>query len=134
MPYEIIPKKKTRSISPFISFSARGRVGLNQAATAIMDNSAVEFVLLMWDKDRHRVAIQPISKKDSRAYKLGRAKSSSMVFAKSFMEQIQYDFNETRTFPAEWNDDRGFFEIEISADCIKGGRAKKAASNGARGS
>jgi hypothetical protein len=125
MPYEIIPKKKTRSITPFVSFSARGRVGLNQAATVIMENSAVEFVLLLWDKERNRVAIRPITKKDSRAYRLARAKSSSMVHAKSFMEQIHYNSDETKTFPAEWNESEGLLEIDIPVECLNNSRAKK---------
>jgi hypothetical protein len=125
MAYEIIPKKKTRSISPFISFSPRGRVGLNQAATAIMENSAVEFVLLLWDKERHRVAIRPITKKDSRAYRLARAKSSSMVHAKAFMEQIHYNADETRTFAAEWNEGEGLLEIDIPVECLNNSKGKK---------
>lgn len=119
--YEIYTKKNTRTSSPFVSFSPRGRIGLNHAATAIMEERAVEFVLVLWDNG-HRVAIRPITKKDPRAYRLSRSKSSSMFSAKSFLEFIRYDLSKTRTFPAKWNEDEGLLEIEIPAEHLKDSR------------
>jgi hypothetical protein len=124
MGYEIFTEKNTRTTKPFVSFSPRGRVGLNQAATAIMEKNAVEFVLVLWDTKLHRVAIRPITKKDNRAYRLARAKSSSMFSAKAFLEFIKYDLIETRSFPAEWNEDEGLLEVEIPVEYLKDSQPK----------
>ncbi len=119
MPYEIFTRKRIQSGTPAVSFGPMGRVGLNQASTQILQANAVEFILLLWDKDNRRVAIRPITKRDKRAYKLSYTKSSAQFSGKSFLEYINYDFSETRSFPAEWNEDEGVFEIEIPAEHFK---------------
>lgn len=120
MPYEVFTRKKTRTTTPSVSFSTLARVGLNQAATEIMKKNAVERVLLLWDNDHHRMAVRPITKKDPRAYMLSSAKSSTMFSAKAFLEYIGYDFSETRSFPADWNEEEGLLEIEIPTEHLKG--------------
>ena len=119
MPYEIFTRKRVQSGTPAISFGPAGRVGLNQPATQILQGNAVEFVLLLWDKDSRRVAIRPITKRDKRAYKLSYTKSSSQFSGKSFLEYINYDFSVTRSFPAEWNEEEEVFEIEIPSEHFK---------------
>jgi hypothetical protein len=128
MGYTIFERKRIQSGTPGVSFSTGGRVGINQAATQILQANAVENVLLLWDEERRRVAIRPITKKDKRAYRLTQGKSSSMFSGKSFLEYIGYDMGETRSFPAEWNEEDEIFEVEIPAEYFKSKRQRRLAS------
>lgn len=120
MGFEIFTRKKTRTTTPSISISTSGRLGLNMAATAIMEKNAVEFVLILWDKDTNRLAVRPITKRDPRAYTLTRAKGSSMFSAKSFLQDVGYDMSETRSIPADWDDKENMLIAEVPAEHLKG--------------
>jgi len=90
------------------------------AATAIMEKNAVEFVLILWDADTHRIAIRPMTKRDPRAYTLTKAKGSSMFSAKSFLESVGFDISETRSFEAEWDEKENMLIAELPAEYLKG--------------
>ena len=119
MGFTIFERKRIQTGTPGVSLSTGGRVGINQAATQILQANAVENVLLLWDEERRRIGIRPITKKDKRAYRLTQGKSSSMFSGKSFLEFIGYDMSKTRSFPAEWNEEEERFEIEIPAEYFK---------------
>lgn len=65
------------------------------------------------------MAFRPVVKKDSRAYGVSYAKSGGMFTAKMFLEHIDYDYSEGRTFPATWNETENLLEIDIPSECIK---------------
>jgi hypothetical protein len=123
MGYEIFTRKRTRTTTPTVSISPLGRIGLNQSITKTLAESAVEYVLLLWDKEKHRMAIRPITKKDSRAYGLSHAKSSTAFSGKTFLDYIGYDYSETRSFPAEWNEKENILEVELPSELLKGSQA-----------
>ncbi len=129
MPYEIFTKKVLRSGNPIISISRLGRIGINQPAARTLKEHAVEFVLLLWDKDRRRIAFRPISKKDTRAYTItydANGKSAGAGFsAKTFFDYVGYDYSETRSIPVVWNEEEKMFEADLPAEHIKEGRQPK---------
>lgn len=125
MPYEIFTRTRTSTVTPSVSINTKCRVGLNRATTAIFKENAVEFVLLMWDADRCRMAFRPVVKKDSRAYGVSYAKSGGMFTAKMFLEHIGYDYSEGRSFPAKWNEADNMLEVDIPAELIKGAQSKQ---------
>jgi len=125
MPYEIFTRTRTTTTTPSISINTKGRIGLNRATTAIFKTNAVEFVLLLWDADRTRMAFRPIVKKDARAYGVSYAKSAGMFTAKMFLEHVGYDFSVSRSFPATWNEADNMLEVEIPAEHIKGAQSKQ---------
>jgi hypothetical protein len=125
MGYEIFTRTRTTTTSPTISINTKCRVGLNQATTAIFKANAVEFVLLMWDADRSRIAFRPVVKKDSRAYGVSYAKSGGMFTAKMFLEHVGYDYSESRSFPASWNEAENMLEIDIPGEYVKGAQSKQ---------
>lgn len=96
---------------------------MNQHAAKPFGQNAVEFVLLLWDEPLRRMAIRPITKKDSRAYLLAYDKKGkgggAGFFAKTFFDHINYDYTETRTHTAEWNDTEGILEVQLPADAFK---------------
>ena len=121
MAFEIFTRKHTRLRDPAISFNRLGRIGLNQAATLVLQKDAVEFVLLLWDKTTGVIAIRPITKKDPRAYRISYAKrgNGSGFSAKTFLDWIGFDYSSTRSFPADWNEREGRFEIKPLPETLK---------------
>lgn len=115
MAYEIFTRKVIRTSTPAVSISKTGRIAFNQAATSKLNDKAVEYCLVMWDKTTLTFAVRPITRKDTRAYKViyfPKGKSSA-VNAKTFFDHIRYDYSETRTFEANWNVDEEMFEVNL---------------------
>jgi len=127
MGFEIFTRKVSRIGTPAVSFNTLGRMGLNKAATSVLEHEAVEYVLLLWDQEKHRIGIRPIKKKDSRAYHVSFAKkgNGSGFSAKTFLDYIGYDFSETRSVAAEWNDAEGMFEAEMPIEGLKSERQQR---------
>ena len=115
MPYEIFTRKIRKLGTPAVTVTKLGRMSLNKAATAPFEKQAVENVLLMWDAEKRQFAIRAISKKDTRSYRLSYgAKGNGAGFsAKTFFDYIGFDYSESRTMPAEWNDNEVMFEVNI---------------------
>jgi hypothetical protein len=121
MSWEIFNRKVIRTVTPSIGVSREGRVNLNKGVTQRLKAQAVEFVLLLWDGDRHKIGLRPITKRDQRAFRVlyGKRENSSGLFAKSFFDYIGYNYSENRNLPAEWNDDEEMFEISIPHEALK---------------
>src|SRR5262245_48698764 len=121
MGYEIFSRKVTRTVAPSVSFSKLGRIGLNYGATKILKDKAVEYVLLLWDKDRKRIALRPITKKDKSAYYITYAAKGnySMFSAKTFLEHIGYDLSETRSVEAKWSENEDMLEIDVPEQYLR---------------
>lgn len=127
MAFEIFTRKVIRTGNPAIGFNALGRISLNQAATAQFRKDAVEFVLLLWDRDAHTVALRPITKKDSRAYRVAYNKKANACgfSAKTFFDYIGLDYTSSFAVPAEWDDEEGFFRIVVPAEKLKDERQQR---------
>ena len=126
MTYEIFEKKAVRVGSPAITFNRKDRISLNSQAAKIFHQRAVEFVLLLWDKQTCGAALRPLTKRDSRAYKLtyGRVSNNqpngASFSARSFMNHIGWKTqDEKKTVPATWNDDEQIMEFVLPADCLE---------------
>lgn len=121
MAYEIFTREVIRTGSPRISVNTLGRVGINQPATKILKDNAVEFVLLLWDRERNKIAIRPIAKKDKRSYILTFAlKGNGAGFsAKTFFNYIGYNYSKTQSLAAEWNEKESILEIDVPAENLK---------------
>jgi hypothetical protein len=120
MAYEIFTNKGSRRTSaPAIGIAKSGRVNLNKPITQHLLSKKVEFVLLLWDKERNRIAIKP-SKRDSRAYQLGYSNrdNSAGFHGGSFVKYIGYDNSQARTLYAEWNEKEGMYEVEVREEYL----------------
>jgi len=115
MAYEIFTRKVRKLGTPAVTVTKLGRMALNKAATVPFEKQAVENVLVMWDADRRQFAIRPITKKDTRSYKItyGAKGNGAGFSAKTFFDYIGLDFSESRTMSAEWNDQDGMFEVKV---------------------
>jgi|HubBroStandDraft_6_1064221.scaffolds.fasta_scaffold1680843_1 hypothetical protein len=100
---------------PTISIGKQGRIQLNKSACELFgDLSAIQSVLLLWDKDANKLGIKALPKKDKRAYRfnVNRAGGAALS-AKSFIEFIGYDRGKTQWFPAQWNQVEELIEAKL---------------------
>lgn len=123
MAWEIFERKIRKRGSPAITLNKLGRISLNKTATAVLEKEAVELVLLLWDADKHQIGIRATTKKgDPRAYRLafGQKGNGAGFSAKTFMDYIGYDFSESRSFPARWEEAESTFVAEIPEEHLRG--------------
>lgn len=115
MAYEIFTRKVRKLRTPAVTVTKLGRLAFNKAATAPFEKHAVENVLLLWDAEKIQFAVRVITKKDTRSYRLtyGNKGNGAGFSAKTFFDYIGLDYSESRTMPAEWNDQEMMFEIKI---------------------
>ena len=122
MPYEVFTKMTRVETEPKISIGKKlGRLQFNASAAKILAERAVDYALLMYDKENQLVAIKGISKKDNRAYSLRFAKKGNGAgfAAKAFLHHIGYDLSQTRSFECVWNDEQNMFEFNIPGSAFK---------------
>ncbi len=127
MPFEVFSRKTSRVGTPMMTFTTLGRIALNKSSTRTLEKDAVEFVVLLWDRDSRRVAIRPLTKKDPRAYRVAYGKNGNGAgfSAKTFLDYIEYDYSVSRSFAAEWNDKEGQFEAQIPVEHFKDVKQQK---------
>ena len=131
MEYEIFEKKATRFGTPAVTFNRKDRISINSQAARIFHQQAVEFVLLLWDKQSRGAALRPMTKKDSRAYKLSYGRLSNnqpngaSFSARSFMRYVGWKIQEKQTMPATWNDDKQIMEFVVPEDCLEDDNQEK---------
>ena len=79
------------------------------------EKAAVEFVLLLWDADAHKIAIRPISKKDPRSYRVayGEHGNGAGFSAKTFFDFIGLDYTESRPMSASWDSEQEMLIIDV---------------------
>lgn len=127
MAYEIFSRKTSRMGTPMVTITKLGRISLNKTATVRFEKDAVEFVLLMWDKESRKIAIRPISKKEQRAYRVtyGAKGNGAGFSAKTFLDFIELDFTESRNMPIEWNDTDNMYEVTVPVEFFKDSRQRR---------
>lgn len=106
MPFEVFTRERVRTSTPKISINSYGRFNINTGATALLKkNPSVKTVLLLWDKETHRIGIQPAKEGDIRAYPLkaygAKGRSGTGFSAMTFLNHINYDWSVTRSFAAK---------------------------------
>lgn len=120
MAFEVFTRKVQYGGIPSITFTTNGRFAFNKAATAYFEKNAIEFVLLMWDAEKKLIGVKPISKKDSRSYKIRMGvKGNGCGFsAMTFLKHIGYDVSKTSSIPVKWIEDEGIFVIEVPEEFL----------------
>src|SRR5271157_3936682 len=115
MPWETFTRDFVRTTAPKVTVTNLGRFALNNSSSALVRQNDVESVLLLWDASTRKVGIQPTKAGDHRAYTLSaygpKGKSGTGFSAVTFLNHINYDWSETRSFPAEWTENMLVFTI-----------------------
>lgn len=122
MAWEIFTRQVVRTGDPRVTLMSTGRMSLNKIAGKRLEESAVEHVLLLWDKDARRVGIKPITKKDTRAYKLSYSSThnSAGFSAVTFFRYLNYDWDKTRSYQVEWIEDENMYVFLIPPEHLSG--------------
>jgi hypothetical protein len=122
MSWEIFSRTMVKTSDPTVTLMRSGRMFLNKSASTRFEEKAVERVLLLWNKESRQVGIKPITKKDTRSYKLsysGRGNSAGMS-AVQFYKYIDYNWETTLNYPVIWNDDEGMYVFTIPSERLTG--------------
>jgi hypothetical protein len=121
MPFEIFSRKVNYGGSPAVTFTRNGRFAFNKASTALFEKNAIENVLLLWDKERRLIGVRPITKKDTRAYKVrtGNKGNGCGFTASTFFKYVGVDVSDSRTMPARWDEQEEMFLIEVPEEYLK---------------
>ena len=134
MAWQVIERKVMRSTAPSIAISKQGRLNFNGAATKILHDGGIESVLLLWDADARKIGIQRVGKRDSRGYTVRFAPKYnwSGFAAKNFLEQINYDYTKTVSYPAEWDrtDEMFVFSLPTSSEKKEPPQSQQVARHG----
>jgi len=120
MAYEVFERKVKRVMSPSVSLSKMGRIVLNKTSAELLKETGAQHVHLLWDSSSRTFAVRPVfTKGDARAYLIrygnGSAVSGANVNAKTFLDYIGCDYEETRSFPAKWNEKEHLLEVSLPA-------------------
>jgi hypothetical protein len=123
MGWEIFTRTMVQTSEPTVTLQRTGRLALNKSASRRLEEKAVERILLLWNRDTRQVGIKPISKKDTRTYKLtyGGRGNSAACSAVQFYKYIRYNWGEkSHNYPLAWNDDEAMYVFTIPADRLTG--------------
>src|SRR5580693_3813990 len=113
MAYEVFDNKSTRLGSPAVTLSSDGKLSLNADAGDLMKAIGAKFVHLLWDAETHKIAFRPLTKSDSRSYKLtvsNAHKRGMAVSASTFFRYIGWIRSDRVTVPVQWNEKEKLLE------------------------
>ena len=118
MGYTVFESKSTRMDTAAVTVQPTGSLRLNTAASTILREAGFESVLLMWDADKHKVALAPSPTGDPRAYKLRYHPkgSGAQLAAKAFIKYIGWSAQRSVTLPMQKA--RGMFEFELPTEYL----------------
>jgi hypothetical protein len=91
MAYEVFDYKATRLGSPALTITTDGRLALNGDAGDLLRSVGAKFAHLLWNAEARKIALRPLTKRDSRSYRLTvpRAHKRGMsVSAATFLRYI----------------------------------------------
>jgi hypothetical protein len=119
MAFEIVDSGKGKpSTEPAITIYPSGVIRLNARSASIFKEMNVERVLVMWDKDKRKIALAPDAKGDSRSYRVSYNANGSMatVAAKFIATFIGWSAQRAVKVNAEFTD--GMLQAKLSAEYI----------------
>lgn len=95
--------KRGRSFSPKVSIRKRGQIGLNAGAVNKFSLEKYDYAILYISKGRDKIAIKLTQNpKEEGAIKIMKRTGNYSFSGKSFFDFYEIDYNQTRSFDAEW--------------------------------
>ena len=123
MAYELFKRTGVRVESPALSLVPDGRITINAAATRLLIGAGVKLVLLLWDKDNHKMAVKAAQKGDKNAYavSLSPDKYAGSLRAKAFMAHIGWKAPRREMVMATWDEKEKMFELTLPGKYLGSG-------------
>jgi hypothetical protein len=124
MAYTIWDEKNSRVLSPAVTINAGGIISLNAPLTRIFHKNTFKAVLLLFDAGKKRIALRPVTKKDTRSYSLSYGLNLSHVSTsgRSFLKEIGSD-GKVHKIPANWDADKSVVEFNMPKWQVSGVRS-----------
>ena len=115
MPYEVFKRTRARVETPTLSITPDGRMVPNAAAVRVLNAASVRYVLLLWDKENHRLGLRATQKANKNAFAVSLAADGRHggIRAKSFLGHIGWSAKQRETLPASWNESEKMFEVDL---------------------
>lgn len=134
MPFEVFDKRMTPlAKAPSVTIQKRGVISLNKAAHDLVDNT--ETVELLYDRDRHVMALRATDDSSPHAYAVRngskRGPGQAMVSATAFTAHYGIDTTATRRWKPFVEDGMLCVDLTEEGTVITGNRAKAVASSDA---
>jgi len=104
MAFEVFDGSRQRPTgTPTISIRPKGALRLNAEATHVLKSKGIAKVLILWDSDKHKLALSPAPDGDKRAYRVTYSVrgSSATIGAKTFASFIGFSAERSVSLPAE---------------------------------
>lgn len=129
MAYETFERQSLRVEDPALVVAPLpdARIGLNAAATRLLQNAGVKAVRVLWDKTTCGIALQAVEKGDQNSYSLvfGRAGRQTVLSGKAFLRHIGWSSDSRQTVPAKWDAQRKMLEATLPSRFVGKHEKKK---------
>jgi hypothetical protein len=104
-----------KSHRPRVSIRSNGLVRLNSGAVDRFSLAKVQFVTLLFDKDRKVLGIRPAEESEDGAMRLRKGKTSAYVGGRRFIEFFGIDANsdELRRLDPRWDDQHQMIVVDL---------------------
>ncbi|MGA7685825.1 MAG: hypothetical protein WCA58_12495 [Terriglobales bacterium] len=80
----------------------------------------IKFVLLLWDRTTHKLALKATKKGDKNAYaiSIAPASHSGSLRAKSFLSYVGWNARKREMIPATWNEREEMLEATLPSEYL----------------
>jgi hypothetical protein len=102
---------------------------LNRISAGIFKQEKTNRVDLLWDSERSKVGIQVNRNKGMYQLNFAPQLNGAVVSASTFFNYIKYDWTETRTFPAVWDDRDKILMVDIQPEHLQSTGTIRRANN-----
>jgi hypothetical protein len=107
MGYEVFDRKATKIGSPGLTITKAKTIALNPDAGDLVRRAGGKFVHFLWDASANKMALRPLAKADSIAFKLtnqsGKRRGMT-VSAAAFLHHIGWNAAKSTAVAASWNE------------------------------
>jgi hypothetical protein len=118
MPYETFKRTTQRTQVQTLSIETTGRIALSAAATRIAVGHGIDTVLVLWDKERSRLALKATTKTDKNGYKITPSSGKASLSATTFLRHIGWSAQQRENLEASWNEKEKMFEAVLPAQYL----------------
>jgi hypothetical protein len=118
--YEVFQRTSVRVDVPVLSIVPGGRVAINAAACRLLTGAGIKTVIILWDKERRKMAVKAAPKGEKNSFTITFAADlhSGTFAAKSFLQHIGWSATRRETLPTVWNASEKMFELSLPAKYV----------------
>lgn len=107
-----------KSYAPNVAIRSSGQIGL---LTGAMNRFKIEkgrhkYIEFYYSEDGNAIGIKPLEEPTNSAIKLRYNGEAADISAKSFLDKYGIDYEETRRYAAEWDDEREMVIVNLDKE------------------